>query len=531
MNFNKLPYIILLIAFFSSEYTYSQAKPSIIDPKATKEKFDKGNYQEALKGYLSLIEKDNENEEYKYQVGLCYLNTNINKAKAIPYFEVVTRQKNYNYNAWYYLGMAYHQAYRFDDAIEAFEKFKTIEKGDKENQNQVDRQIQYCLNAKELIKFPLNVKFENLGKNVNSSFPDYMPFLPADESYIIYNSKRNAAGAIKDVEGDGSYAAGIYVSKIAKEDFSKAKNIGPPINNNTGDQEIVGMSNSGEIILVWRFDYELGYAAVFQSTADKRKNFKKTVVLDKVINSQDQEIFTSITNDGNTLYFSSIREGGYGGSDLYVSKKLPNETWGIPVNLGPAINTEMDEDYPNVSPDGQILYFSSNGHVSMGGFDVFKATWQEELQNWENVQNIGYPINTPSDDNNFRISGAGRYGYISALREDGLGDLDIYKVIFNDVEPKYNVIRGNISSADTSKKIVHSDILITVADFSTKELYGNYTPNPNTGNYIIIIPPGSFSLSLDVEGFEKIEEKIIVLDKNYRATESNKNFVLIPQIK
>ena len=141
------------------------------------------NYEDALDEYLQLLALDNKNEIYNYNAAVCYLNTNNNKAKAVPYLEIVARNEKHNINADYLLGRAYQYANRFDEAITAFEKFKKNAKGKEENLKTVDQEIQHCINAKELVKFPINVIFQNLGKNINSEFADYYPFVNEDEAY------------------------------------------------------------------------------------------------------------------------------------------------------------------------------------------------------------------------------------------------------------------------------------------------------------------------------------------------------------
>jgi len=446
----KILFSIVCIALSSLLFSQSDFKiPGTADPAVADEFFTNNNFTEALKNYLALLKKEPKNERYNMRIGVCYLNTNIKKAKAIPYLETVSKMEKPDHDVWFYLGKAYHYGYRFDDALKAFNKFKESGKGSSENRKQVDRYIEYCNNAKELVKFPLNVKFNNLGKNVNSPYEDYQPFVPEDESYLVFTSRRKEGGAVQMMEG--SYSASIFISKVVNGEFTKAKSIGPPINTGEGDEEVVGLSLSGDIMIVV-YDNAVSFADLFIAYADKKMNFKKAEPFDKNINSSSQEIAASISPDGNTLYFTSTRPGGYGGSDIYISHKLPTGTWALPQNLGPEINTAADEDFPNISPDGQTLYFSSTGHTSMGGYDIFKTTWSETENKWTNIKNFGYPINTPDDDMNLRLSTSGKYGYIAAVRDSGFGDKDIYRVDFSDVEPNYSLVKGTIASADTSKK-------------------------------------------------------------------------------
>jgi hypothetical protein len=517
----RLLFLILLLTAAAS------ANAQDADAKTANEKFMNRNFADALEDYLELLEKEPKNEKYNYRVAVCYLNTNINKAKAIPYLEIVTRMAKYEPDALYLLGRAYQFGYRFDDAIKTFTKFKQDGKGKPENLKDAEIQIQYCYNAKELMKFPLDVTFENLGKNINTPYADYFPFVPADESFLLVNSRRPEINEEK--QSDGSYSAKIYISKVKDGSFSKAKNIGSPVNPKSGDAEVVGLSSSGDVMLIYYNNYT-NVDDIYISYGDKNNNFDKPENVGDNVNSLNgSEIAAAISPDGNTLYFASDRNGGSGGTDLYVCKKLPSGKWGEAVNLGKEINTDMNEDFPSISPDGKTLYFSSGGHTSMGGYDIFKAEWDEASQKWVNVKNLGYPINTPDDNYNFRISKKGRYGYIAATMDKGMGDLDIYRVTFNEVEPDYSILKGFVLAADSSKYNNYGDVFISVTDVKSGELIGNYIPNPSSGKYVIILAPGKYQLSVEVTAAGSYEQSIEVLDKSSFKPEINRDIIVKPK--
>jgi tetratricopeptide (TPR) repeat protein len=519
-------YLIGFVLFlFVTSDLLAQKSAIKADPKDAAEKFTNNNFEGALDLYLQLLEKDPTNKLYNYRAGVCYLNTNISRKKAIPYFEIATRTK-YDADALYLLGRSYAFAFRFDDALKCYTQFKSQGKGSSANQKDVDREIQNCYNAKELMKFPLDVTFENLGKNINSQYDDYWPFIPSDESFLVFNSKRPDGGAVMEMNGE--YASGIFMSKTLNGAFGKAKNIGPPINTSEGDEEVIGLSATGEEMLLY-YDNMLGVGDIYLAEADKKSNFKKADILDESVNSPNGfEISAAITNDARTIYFTSDRKGGLGGTDIWVSHKLPTGHWGEATNLGPDVNTDMDEDFPNVSPDGKTLYFSSKGHTTMGGYDIFRMEWDEINHKWANLKNLGYPINTPEDDMNFRISETGRFGYMSAIRDDGLGGLDIYRVTFNNIEPKYSVLKGKVTSADTSKKVNYPDVFITVINEKTQENVGNYVPNANTGKYVIIVPPGVYTVNVELTGFQTLTQKLSIVDKSSFKTEIEREMKLLP---
>lgn len=493
-----------------------------VTPESASNKMKAGNYEDALVDYLQLLNDDSRNTLYNYNVGVCYLNNNTNKYKAVPYLEIASRKDKPDPNVDYLLGRAYQYANRFDDAIAIFKKFKQDAKGTVFNLVDADLQIQHCINAKELMKFPVDVVFQNLGMNINSEYSDYYPFVTSNESFIVYNTSRPEKNAEK-LE-NGSYRNSIYISKVINGEYMKASPIGSPINAGNAGMEVIGLSETGDNILLYMPEGS-GKGNIYVSKLDAEGMFSKPEKLDAKINSGGDEIAASISSDGNTLYFASHRKDGLGGTDIYVCKKI-GKKWSEPRNAGPGINTPYDEDFPNISPDGKLLYFSSKGHTSMGGYDIFKATLDETTQLFVNPKNIGYPINTTDDDMNFRISKNGKYGYIASSKNGGQGDFDIYRVTFNEVENDYSVVIGEFSAKDNAE-VNYSDVFISVSDNISKELVGNYLPNPATGRFVVILPPGKYQMNIDAKGFKTVNKNIEVFDKVSYQAEINMNIQLV----
>jgi tetratricopeptide (TPR) repeat protein len=475
------------------------------------EKMKLGNYEEALGDYLQLLNQDSKNITYNYNLAVCYLNSNVSKAKAIPYLEIVTRKEKYDPNADYLLARAYHYANRFDDAIAMFKKFKGDAKGSVYNLADADLQIQHCINAKELVKFPVDVVFQNLGTNINSVYSDYYPFVTSNESFIVYNTKRPEKNNEKSE--NSSYNTSIYVSKVINGEYMKASPIGAPIH---AGMEVIGLSATGENMLLYMPEGS-GKGNIYLSKMNVEGVFSKPEKLDGKINSGADEIAAAISTEGNILFFASNRKGGFGGTDIYICKKLTNGKWSEPQNAGADINTAFDEDFPNTAPDGKTLYFSSKGHTSMGGYDIFKSNFDEQNNTFSKPKNIGYPINTTDDDMNFRISKNGKYGYIATAKAGGQGDFDIYRVSFNEVESDYSVVIGMLKAKDDSP-INYTDAFISVNDNISKELVGNYLPNPANGRFVVILPPGKYQMSIEAPGFKTSVKNIEIYDKaSYQA--------------
>lgn len=496
---------------------------TVTDPKVAEEKMIAGNYEDALVDFMALHAQDPQNEKYNYNIAVCYLNYNGNKTKAVPYLEKIVHNPKHDPNADYLLGRGYQYAQRFDDAINAFNKFVTTGKGTEENLKDAGHQIQYCINAKERVKFPVNVTFENLGKSVNSEYEDYYAFVPLDESFVIFNSKR-PVGTGRPLD-NGDYPNVIMISEVKEGQFQPATRLELQLPKTVTHSEVIGLSANGNALLLSLSEGK-GSQNIYISERESNGKFGKPALLDKHINSPHDEIAASINAEGDLIYFASNRPGGAGGTDIYSCRKTPQGKWGVPQNAGTQINTPQNEDFPNISPDGKTLFFSSTGHTSMGGYDIFKAS-QNADGAWENVKNLGYPVNTTMDDYNFRISRNERYGYLSAIHDDGLGDYDNYRLIFNDVDPELTVMYGQVLAEDDSQ-VNFPDVFISVTDDKNGEIIGNYAPNSRTGKYVVILPPGKYTLVVELFNFKLLTQKLVIMDKV--SFQSEKEFDLKLQI-
>ena len=168
---------------------------------------------------------------------------------------------------------------------------------------------------------------------------------------------------------------------------------------------------------------------MFSTNCDFKFTSNKKLSLNKNINTKYWESHAFVTEDGMHLVFASDRPGGFGGLDLYISHKADGD-WGPAVNLGPEINTQFNEDRPFLMKNGKLLFFSSQGHQNIGGYDIFRSEIQSNGL-WSRPENMGYPFNTPDDNIFFMPVGDGKSGYYSVLKETaGYGREDIYRITF-----------------------------------------------------------------------------------------------------
>ncbi len=564
--------LIFFILFFGFSFLSIAQTEEPTSKRAARGFLNYSNYRQALQEFMKLLKTDSLNIEYNHSIGLCHLETNIDKSKAIPYLEWVVKQPRANPSAWYDLGRAYAVNYMFAEAIIAFNQYKKAVPKD-ENYISASRWIEMCQNAEEMVKFPVNVTFQNLGPDINSDAPDMNPFITADETFLVFTTKRtgNVGGWL---DYDGFYTSDIMYSQSKRGEWQKPRRL-PNTVNTAVVEESVGMSPDGSHLFVYMENFTAS-GDVYLSLKTGR-SFNRVEPLGRNINTKDLETSACIAPNKKILFFTASLPGSFGGTDIYYSLKLPNGEWGVPVNAGNVINTPFDEEFPYLAPDGKTFYFSSTGHNSMGGFDVFRSTWNREKMSFTQAVNIGYPLNTPDNNFSFSVSKSGRFAYVSAFKPDSYGDLDIYRVTLNDVPPPLHFISGLIMNPDSShifsdynkyvdqktsllffldtmkfrntvydtlrveaaypgifEKLHQLDSLILLKpsvtiylrDFNTDENIGIYRPNVFTGRYVMILPPGKYKVSYIGNTFKTVIQELELPDYETYSEEQIINVVL-----
>lgn len=500
-----------------------------ITKKTAQEHYYNGNFRAALDEFLILLAKNPTDVDINFFIGASYLESNIDKEKAIPYLEFAVQQDKFPKEAIYQLGRAYMFAHRFDEAITTFNKYKDISRGDNDNIITGGRMIEQCFTAKELIKYPVDATFENLGPNINTAYPEFNPFIPEDESFIVFTAKRPDCLGLQ-LDYDGYKTPDIFRAREYRGQFRQARNIGSAVNTEWYE-EVVGISADGQELLVYIDNFD-GYDDIYVSPR-KGRFFDDYLDLGRNINSDDIETTASLSTDGNLVFFSREVASGKGGTDIYMSRRLPNRDWGVPQRLPDIINTPFNESFPHLMADGKTFYFCSEGHTSMGGFDIFISEWDELTNTWSPPRNAGYPINTVDDDFNISLSTTGRYGYISQFRRDeGYGERDIYRITFNDVDPVYTIVRGSITNIKDSM-LVDPDIDVgsfemTVTDMNTDRFIGTYRPNMASSNYAQVLEPGDYCVYVEGELYFDTSAVVEVAGKASQVTEIIKNYTLRP---
>ncbi len=387
--------------------------------------FVSDDYQDALPYYLQLYEKLPDNANIAYRIGVCYMNINGKKNLSVEFLEKAARniaakhkegtisQVSAPYDVLFDLAKAYLINNRFDDAGEAFKKYAgTLLPDDNENRNFINQEIKACETAKEMIAKPVSLRIENLGEPFNDEKPNFNPVISADGKTFAFMVSLKFYDA-------------IMLSRLVDGKWTTPVNMTPELQSD-GDMFISCLSADGKILFLSKDDNF--NSDIYKSTFDGIA-WGPNVKLNKNINTKYWESHGFVSVDGNKLIFASDRPGGYGGLDLYTSVKV-NGDWGPAINLGPEINTPFNEDRPFLANNGKSLFFSSQGHINMGGYDLFRSDLQPDNR-WSQPVNMGFPLNTTDDNIYFMPLENGKSGYCSIFDEKGgYGDEDIYKVTF-----------------------------------------------------------------------------------------------------
>ncbi len=516
------------LLIFASNPCYSQAKKRGIStansytPEQADDLFQAGNYLGAKDAYFELLKEEANDVEFNVKLARCYLNTNINRKEALSYLQRAVRDESCPEDVWADLGKAYQLNLQFEKAKKAYETYIDKTGGNSEDIELIKKEIEHCLNAPELMKNPKSIFFKNLGEGINSPYPDYLPWINRDETQLIFTSRRKGnLGAANGPEYDGFFASDIHTSKAINGEWEKAKREGQNINTELDEQCVGFRSDGSEMIIYIDHVKEVGNLYISQKKGD---SFKKMEPMQDNIN-QFLEFSGAISSDGTKFFLvRKAQKDNFGESDIYMCKIAKDGKLSDPQNLGPVINTPFKEDSPYLSEDGKTLYFASQGHKGMGGFDLFKSEYDEESNTWSKPVNLGYPINTPDDERQICFLPDESIAYIAANRDDSQGDLDIYRITFEAEVQPISIVKGKITSNDSLNPMV-PDAQLLVTNNKTKEVF-NFKPNSKSGKYVMALKEGEYLIKISAAGYKEINEKFRIGDIGGNRPEFEKNYTL-----
>jgi len=384
------------------------------------------------------------------------------------------------------------------------------------------KNLKNCEFAIEALKNPVTFNPENAGAGINTNDDEYWPSITADGQTMIFT--RQAAG-----NGSSPYIRqsqeDFYISSRSDGSWNTAINAGSPLNTplNEGAQTL---ASNGNYMFFTACDRPgaLGSCDIyFSAYSDGR--WTQPYNLNSPVNSGSWESQPSISADGRILFFSSSRPGGFGGKDIYYSVLDTNSLWKNPVNMGKVINSQGDEMSPFIHFDGQTLYFSSDGHRGMGGFDMYMTRMNKD-SSWTEPQNLGYPINTYNDEMGLVIESGGQKAYFSSVREKSKGKDIFYFNLDESLRPNpVSYLKGKVFDKETGVMIKAEYELINLS--TNKVTLKSSTDS--RGNFLVCLPSGhNYGLNVSKPGYLFHSENFLFEGIHSVAEPFNKKIILNP---
>lgn len=425
------PFLIIGLFLYSLSPALSQVDSIALSEQYFKmgmEVFDYTHRKQATELFVQALHLNPNNARAYFMAGQSIVLT-VRKDQSLPYFKTAwDLDPNVDEDILYFLGQAYHQNQKFDSAILYYDRYNRILarslRLDKSNKiNVVNRKIFECRNAKLFIANPVKVTISNLSNAINSEYPDYAPAINADETLMVFTSRRPEDNLNANIAVDHEYYEDIFYALSVNGEWQPAKNMRGPLNTNYHNSSVSLSANGKEMILY--HDSNGGDLLFTKQDAEGRWSVPKPM---EGINTEYLENSAALNSQGSRIFFTSDRPGGYGGTDIYVAELGRGDRWINVQNLGSEINTEMDEDGVFLSYSGKHLYFSSNGHAGMGDMDIYRSAYDTITGIWGKPINLGYPINSVENDIYFVLNADESEAYISSVRSENQGEQDIYKI-------------------------------------------------------------------------------------------------------
>ncbi|HQQ93055.1 MAG TPA: OmpA family protein [Bacteroidia bacterium] len=489
------------------------------------------NFRAALSPLNDANRFNPKNAQLNYMLGLIWFITDPISKEALDYFEkAYTLNANTEDDLRFWLAWSYHLNGKWDEAIKHYQEYydflKLRAKSNASSIEDVKKKIQECEYGKLFIAKPERVFVDNLGPGINTQYPEYGPSISTDEETIIFTARRpNSTGGRRDPTDNGYYED-IYSSVKSNGKWQSSKPLSKNVNTEDHDAA-AGLSPDGNKLYVYRH-VERDGGDLYESVLFGL-DWEPPVHMNKNINTKYHESSVSLSYDGKRMYFVSDKDGGIGDRDIYYSEIDINGEWGPAKNIGTTINTKYAEEAVFVHPDGVTMYFSSKGHNSMGGYDIFKTTLVNGQ--WQKPENLGYPINGPDDDVFFVVSGSGNRAYFASSKTGGYGEKDIYRITFLGPEKtpilntqdqlisvranpvnnlktesqvalnsaRLTILKGVVSDAESAKAL---ESQIDLVNNDKNLVLATFKSNSSTGKYLVTLPSGfNYGIAVKKEGY------------------------------
>ena len=522
--------ILILISFACN--VFAQTKNGSI--RKAKNYATKDDYEDAAKEYQQALKIDSNDYRANFEYGLLqtnYLNNPGEGGKFLLRAEHLSKKDTAS-QIIYGLAEYYQYHGQYPTAISYYNRTLKYVEDDEEGttlRTRINQSINDCQYAQQHPEATNRKKTRviNVGGGVNTLFPEYVPIVNKDGMVMMFTSRRKDFSKTGIDDKDGAYFEDMFIATRDKDGnfkgahpFSASDASVKDIPNSIKDHEsIISISYDGTKFYTYKKN-KIYVSDLINNTWSAPKE------LDTTVNADIYQNHLSITKDDKVIYFSSQKKGGKGGLDLYRAEMQADGKWSKAVSLGDNINTSEDEGSPFISEDGQTLYFSSKGHKGFGGYDIYKTTYNGS--SWSDPENMGLPFNSAGDDIYLAINKDETHGYLSSSRAGGYGNMDIYEINYlrapfetyaSDVPgmitftaPDTIYVNQPLSFSVQSAKVSANDLKTYNWGVNDSILPGN----TSSTNYLFS-KPGTYKVRVEAQksdnSFYSYEKNIVVISK------------------
>ncbi len=515
-------------------------------------------YNDAFNEYLQALVYNNSNPELNYKTGVSALFSDKKEEAAGFFLKAIELKKDVAGDVFFLTGRALQYSGRFSEAIEKFTSYLSLAgKKPEKNMSLARKYIVECNSALSITKDTMRISIDNIGPNINSNSDDYSEIFTSDGETIYFASRRELpkSGTRKS---DTKFDENIFISTLKNGSWIPATLAGKELTTKYCETPLY-INSTNDILYVYAGYENNGDIKV---SINKKGIWKKPDRISFAINTRGSETSFTISPSGKEIYYVTDNgKGNIGGKDIYYIKKISDSKWSKPQNAGSLINTVYDEEAVRFSKTGDTLWFSSKGHSSIGGFDIFYSV-KNKSGDWDTVKNIGYPVNTPWDEIFYYPSPVNDSTfYFVSNRTGGFGGLDIYKgrilpperiiippapkpdtVIIRDTvlvvkgvaQPPANIqepvkemvlyLIGKVKDSETGEPVLAK---VDVLDIVTNAVISTTASSDVDGSYRVRLPAKkSYMIDLRATGFLSDMRRIDVPD-NWSKEVYNLNIELI----
>jgi OmpA family protein/WD40 repeat protein/tetratricopeptide repeat protein len=506
---------VLIILLIVNAFNYSLAQDYDFTSKSKKavkyynsgaSNYTNRNYNGAIEDLEKSLQYDSEFIEAWLLLGDILTDVSRFDDAIAAYKSALSIDSTFFPPVYYFLANIYYSSGKYSNAAECYNNLLSFNSISEELIALATKKILFAETSARLVSNPVSSVPKNLGSKVNTNNDEYINYVNTNEDLLMLTKRTKHS----------EYSSSMYVEQLYNAEKVDTAWITPmPIDLNwKGDRNMgtINFSTDGRTMYFTGCYWPKGYGGcdLYYSNSSGNR-WLNPVNMGRKINTTTWESQPIISSDGKKLYFASKRPGGKGGSDIWMSLKLKDNSWSPPVNLGDSINTSDDEMAPFLHADGSTLFFASKGHPGLGGYDLFVSR-ADEFGRWSLAKNIGYPTNSRYNEINIFSSIDGLKSWISSDRHDGYGKFDIYSFDnYKEVAPvKVMYVEGLILDKITGEPLKAK---VEITNLNNYEVINNTVSDSVSGAFLIVVYPGiDYAFNITKDGYLFLSENINLKD-------------------